>query len=228
MSVGIADITASIKQARKSKGLTQRELGKRVGLPQSHISKIEGGAVDLQLSSLVEIARALDLEVKLVPRKALPAIEGTVRAAVGTARASSTSRAIATIQKDLQLADQIKASYPELKEIDRFRSALKSIQTLQIDNQSLKSLHDALKPSKELAELFKEHKAAGDFAHRLKEQSKAVDFAKQLKGHTAAADFTRQIKEATDALQRWRKFQAHTLASDVPRQRPAYRLEDDE
>jgi transcriptional regulator with XRE-family HTH domain len=43
--------------------MTQKELGQRVGLPQSHISKIEKGAVDLQLSSLVEIARALDFEV---------------------------------------------------------------------------------------------------------------------------------------------------------------------
>ena len=57
MSVGIADIAVSIRQARKDKGLTQRELGKRVGLPQSHISKIESGAVDVQLSSLVEITR---------------------------------------------------------------------------------------------------------------------------------------------------------------------------
>lgn len=80
MSAGIDDIAASLKAARKAKGLTQRELGQRVGLPQSHISKIESGAVDLQLSSLAEIARALELEVMLLPRRALPAVEGAVRA----------------------------------------------------------------------------------------------------------------------------------------------------
>lgn len=86
MGNGIADIAASVRQARKVKGLTQSALGQRVGLPQSHISKIESGGVDLQLSSLIEIARALDLEIKLVPRKALPAIEGAIAAAVGPAR----------------------------------------------------------------------------------------------------------------------------------------------
>ena len=34
---------ATIQQVRKSKGLTQEELGKRVGLPKSSISKIEKG-----------------------------------------------------------------------------------------------------------------------------------------------------------------------------------------
>jgi transcriptional regulator with XRE-family HTH domain len=80
MGAGIRNIASLIKEARLAKSLTQRELGRRVGLPQSHISKIEKGGVDLQLSSLAEIARALDLEVKLVPRKALPAVEGIVRA----------------------------------------------------------------------------------------------------------------------------------------------------
>ena len=80
MSAGLADIAASIKAARKAKGMTQQQLGQRIGLPQSHISKIESGTVDLQLSSLVEIARALDLEVSLLPRRVLPAIQGIIRA----------------------------------------------------------------------------------------------------------------------------------------------------
>lgn len=80
MGVGLKAVAAEIKSARQAKALSQRELGERVGLPQSHVSKIEGGGVDLQLSSLIEIARALDLEIKLVPRKALPAVEGALRA----------------------------------------------------------------------------------------------------------------------------------------------------
>jgi transcriptional regulator with XRE-family HTH domain len=202
MSVGIADIAANIRQARKDKGLTQRELGKRVGLPQSHISKIESGAVDLQVSSLAEIARALDLEVKLVPRKALPAIEGTVRAAVGTAGSSAASRALDSIQKELQLADQIRTSYPNLKEIETYRSVLKNIQALQIDNQSLKTLQNALKPSQDLAKFFKEY--------------------------NEAAKIAKQVNSATSALQQWRNLQVHLPQIDGPRQRPAYRLEDDE
>ncbi len=51
------------------KGLSQRELSLRSGVPQGHISKIENGSVDLRLSSLVAIMRALDMELALVPRQ---------------------------------------------------------------------------------------------------------------------------------------------------------------
>ena len=71
--------------------------------------------------------------------------------AVGTAGSSSTSRALATIRKDLQLADRIRASYPDLKEIENYRSVLKDIEALQIDNRSPKTSQNALKPARELA-----------------------------------------------------------------------------
>ena len=64
----ITDITQALKGARQGKGLSQRALGARVGLPQAHISKIENGATDIRLSTLIELARALDLEVELIPR----------------------------------------------------------------------------------------------------------------------------------------------------------------
>ena len=49
--------------------MSQRELGERVGLPQTHISKIEKGATNIRLATLMELARALDLEVELIPRE---------------------------------------------------------------------------------------------------------------------------------------------------------------
>lgn len=79
MTKAIDGIAASIKAARKARALTQQDVGQRVGMPQSHISKIEKGAVDVQISTLVQIARALDLEVMLVPRKSVPSVEGTLR-----------------------------------------------------------------------------------------------------------------------------------------------------
>jgi transcriptional regulator with XRE-family HTH domain len=57
-----------VKERRKL-GFSQRELGKKVGIPQSHISKIEKGEVDVQISSLMELARVLGLEVMLIPRE---------------------------------------------------------------------------------------------------------------------------------------------------------------
>lgn len=73
-------IVAALKAARQRKGLSQRALSAQAGVPQSHISRIERGAVDLQLSSLIELARVLDLEVMAVPRKLVPAVQAFVRA----------------------------------------------------------------------------------------------------------------------------------------------------
>jgi transcriptional regulator with XRE-family HTH domain len=73
-------ILAALKAAREKKGFSQRALGAQAGVPQSHISRIERGAVDLQLSSLIELARVLDLEVMTVPRKLVPAVQAVVRA----------------------------------------------------------------------------------------------------------------------------------------------------
>ena len=74
------DLSDILCNARKTKSLSQRALSERTGVPQSHISKIEQGAVDLRVSSLRAIANALDLEVALVPRKAMPAVKSIARA----------------------------------------------------------------------------------------------------------------------------------------------------
>ncbi|MEQ9325999.1 MAG: helix-turn-helix transcriptional regulator [Rhodospirillales bacterium] len=85
MTYAIEEIAEALRAARESKGLSQRELSARSGVPQGHISKIENGAVDLRLSSLIELARVLEQDVVLVPRKALPAVQAVVRMATGKA-----------------------------------------------------------------------------------------------------------------------------------------------
>ena len=68
-----------LRHARLRKGWSQRALSGKAGIPQAHISRIESGAVDVKVSTLVELARLLDLEPVLAPRAALPAIEALIR-----------------------------------------------------------------------------------------------------------------------------------------------------
>jgi transcriptional regulator with XRE-family HTH domain len=79
MTPALQTFVQTIKAAREKKGLSQRALAAKIGVPQSHISKIEAGVVDLQTSSLIEIARALDLELMLIPRALLPAAQALQR-----------------------------------------------------------------------------------------------------------------------------------------------------
>jgi transcriptional regulator with XRE-family HTH domain len=198
-TAGIKDIAASLREARADKSLTQQELGQRVGLPQSHISKIEKGDVDLKLSSLAELARALDLEVKLVPRKALPAVEGAVRA---QRAAGEASRALATLNDQAQLAQRIKARFPDLAQADAYQRAIRNIPSLNFDAATLKALEEALKP-----------------AQRLK---------KLLDAQGGAALLAKRLEAATQSLRTFRNIQVDTPLVETQRQLPAYRLEDDD
>jgi transcriptional regulator with XRE-family HTH domain len=71
----------SLRQARLAKGWSQRDLSGKAGIPQAHISRIESGVVDVKVSTLVELARLLDLELMLAPRAAVPAVEALIREA---------------------------------------------------------------------------------------------------------------------------------------------------
>ncbi|MDF2764238.1 MAG: hypothetical protein K0S81_1232, partial [Rhodospirillales bacterium] len=50
----MADIAQSLRAAREKKLVSQRALSALTGVPQGHISRIEAGAVDIRLSSLIE------------------------------------------------------------------------------------------------------------------------------------------------------------------------------
>ena len=67
-----------LKDARLAKGLTQGDLGRKLGLPQSHISRIERGETVPLLSTVIDMARLLDLELVLVPRALLPVVRSVV------------------------------------------------------------------------------------------------------------------------------------------------------
>ncbi len=83
MPYDVERLAQALKAARLAKGLSQRALAQASGLPQSHISNIERGAVDLRVSSLIQLARHLDLELTLVPRHAVPAVNAIVRSSGG-------------------------------------------------------------------------------------------------------------------------------------------------
>ena len=81
MSYLTQHLSQELKKSRENQGLSQREISAKSGVPQSHISKIENDQVDLRISSLIAIARALDLELALVPRKYLSAVHAIVDSA---------------------------------------------------------------------------------------------------------------------------------------------------
>ncbi len=62
------------------RGWGQRELGSSVGLPQPHISAIESGEIVPRFNTLLDIVRVLDLDLLVVPRSLIPAVQSLIRA----------------------------------------------------------------------------------------------------------------------------------------------------
>jgi len=61
----LLDITIQIAEARRKKKITQVQLAKIVGMPQSQIARLESGSHNITLETLNKVANALDLRVKI-------------------------------------------------------------------------------------------------------------------------------------------------------------------
>jgi HTH-type transcriptional regulator / antitoxin HipB len=80
MHDAIQPLIHALRAARKKKSLSQRALAALLHVSQGRLSKIENGATDLRTSSLLELARTLDMEVMLIPRQWVPAVKSLTAA----------------------------------------------------------------------------------------------------------------------------------------------------
>lgn len=157
-----AEFVDNLKRARISKGMTQKDLEALSGIPQAHLSKIESGSVDLKLTSLVELARLLDLELMLVPRKFVPAVEAIVQ---GGYEPEGHSRSLREIRK---LRSAISAA--ELPDSDvtlRLRRTLREFENLRLSASDETELHKTLRQMQDLLKVRAPKTELANFTHSL-------------------------------------------------------------
>ena len=216
MRHAIQDIIVALKRARAAKGLSQRALSERTGVPQSHISKIESGGADIRLSSLTELARALDLDLRLVPRKAVPAVDSVVRATVPTVTAT-----------------------PAVKELNRLLYAVRNLITIYPGLGELKQLQDNLYALRTLRDVTREREALQDVGRRFRKLQQTYKnlptawqgSAKQLEAiHNAAnipAEHVEALRRVANTVENLRNRLVHAQSEQPSLPQPAYRLDDD-
>ncbi len=68
-----------LKKARLDRGWSQLELGRRIGIPQGHVSGIETGKVVPRFDTFLDLVRVLDRDLILAPRALVPAVQALVR-----------------------------------------------------------------------------------------------------------------------------------------------------
>lgn len=125
-------IAEALRAARIRKGLSQRALSDKAGVPQSHISKIEAANVDMRLSSLTELARVLDLELALVPRNAVPAVSAIARSSEGRAavvNARPYEKQLANLEAAITEALH---RHPQAAELSQIQSRVKDVLRLHL------------------------------------------------------------------------------------------------
>ena len=208
MSYGSEHIIKALKEARTAKGLSQRALSARTGVPQSHISKIENGTIDIRLSSLIELARALDLDLKLVPRKAIPAVDSIVRSTTSTP-AIPNPTVLRELNKLSDTVEAVRTIYPDLSAIRQLHQSVTALKAFQIDEEMLNAIRKSMEPiERQFAQI-----------------QKTADAIKTLPLAQLSEEELQAITRASRALQHLRNNLAHIPELSLPR--PAYRLEHD-
>jgi len=191
-------ILKSLKKARKAEGLSQRELSAKSGVPQSHISKIENGAVDLRVSSLIALARTLALELELVPRKTVPAVQSIVRKAINTDLMNTQRRA--------------------QEVIDNYMRAINSAVTMASVNI----------PQIELDKLQININDISNLIPRIKANQLAAIASNQIAMEEALnSGYTEEVKKALGEIGTIRNNLVHSKLENITQALPAYSLDNE-
>ena len=218
MSYSVEHIARVIKAARKKKGLSQRALSAKIGIPQSHISRIENGAVDLKTSSLIELSRALDLELTLVPRRLVPAVRGLLRSAETSAGAPSKNP-IETAARDLEnvrkTAERFIRNSSHAEEFRKLASAIEELEQFRINTAQAEQIKNLLKQTQTSIET-------------IKSIQKTQAAFKNLPANKKLIESLNQVTNATRNLQHLRNALAHGLNEPERISIPAYRLDEEE
>jgi transcriptional regulator with XRE-family HTH domain len=143
MSYQSEELVRDVKGQRIKAALSQRALAARSGLTQAHISQIEGGRLEPGLSSFIKMARALDLEIVLVPKKLLPAVQGVLRPSVDDLSPEDGQSALFT-KGERFIARQKKLEGRSVA-LDRIEEYLRFLKQVRLRRDDLATVTEAIK-----------------------------------------------------------------------------------
>lgn len=214
------ELGRGLREARSAKGWSQRRLSAQSGVTQANISKIENGQVDLQVSSLMELARFLDLELTLAPRQATPAIEAIIRETSAARVPAQVARDVERINTAaLDMADRLEGPLAEAPASlrDTVQRVLDASHFLRLSGTS----YAAPFAARELSRIANQVTAAQKLlTPTVKAQ---IDFVRR--NPKTIEEAQKRLAEATRSLAVLRNTVVHQTTDE---QRPAYVLDDDE
>ncbi|HEX8404588.1 MAG TPA: helix-turn-helix domain-containing protein [Duganella sp.] len=79
MGTSVSDVLNELQRVRKASGLTHQLLAQRAGVSRMTVQRTEAGKIDPRLSTLLVLARALGMDLMLVPKALRPELENFVQ-----------------------------------------------------------------------------------------------------------------------------------------------------
>lgn len=138
-------LIAQAREVREALGISQRALSERAGLTQSHISQIESGKMEPGLSSFVDVTRALDLELMLVPKKLVPAVLGLVKAqATPDMHIHAGQPNDKRFARAERLVKKLKQLYGSSADLDRIEDTLRFLRRVNLSDQEMQLVRELI------------------------------------------------------------------------------------
>jgi len=75
----LGELRAQLREGRRRTKLTQDQVASRAGLSRASYRAIETGATAPRASTLINIARAIGMEMMLIPKEMVPAVQAMLR-----------------------------------------------------------------------------------------------------------------------------------------------------
>ncbi|MEO3388784.1 helix-turn-helix transcriptional regulator [Mesorhizobium sp. CAU 1741] len=175
-------LIAQARETREASGVSQRALSERAGLTQSHISQIESGKMEPGLSSFIDMTRALDLEVMLVPKKLAPAVSGLVKAQ------STPDMHIHTGQPNdkrfgraERLVKKMKRVYGSSADLDRLEETIRFLRRVRLSDQEMQLI-------RELIARLEHHKVSAQAAPFIRDIAQNLERLRNSLAHAAPSE----------------------------------------
>lgn len=170
-------LITQVREAREASGTSQRALSDRAGLTQSHISQIESGKIEPGLSSFIDMARALDLELMLVPKKLVPAMLGLVKAqATPEMRAHVGQPNDKRFARAERLVKKMKHLYGNSADLDRIEENLRFLRRRHLSDQEMQL-------AREFISMLERHQASPQAAHVVRSIAQNLQRLRNLIAH---------------------------------------------
>ncbi|KXF78206.1 transcriptional regulator [Paramesorhizobium deserti] len=78
-SEALLELGRLLKTARKGQGFTQEQVARMAGISRPRYREIETGSAAARTTTLINIARALGLELMLIPQAMVPAVDALLQ-----------------------------------------------------------------------------------------------------------------------------------------------------